>query len=503
MGHKFTRRDLEALLQGAMGKTFEEVDVRGLIDRYMEANPNKVVKGVPGDIIEQSVLGLPKDSLQKADLIIDGVPTELKTTGVYRRENGRKVEYVAKERLTITTINYSGIANERFENSHLWEKINKILLVFYQYGDSKASSTADYKNFMYLLYSYMKFSKEEIDNIKADWERVKNFFASEYGINVINELKGGNLTDWRRKELRKILSDSLNGLGYLEVSPKFPRARLAIKNSYFKEKTAEIFNQKKYSARLNDISSYDDLIVKISSSVAPYSGKTLGEIAEEASSRGQEEAARSISKASTSHILGYILTGKYVKAGLIEQIAKSGFVAKTVTVKPGGYKKEDMKLTPVVFSEFSDGTVFEDSSFYNFIFGNRFLCGVFERAPGGALRDRSKDIFVGVKIIEFSDAIFEESARSTWDKVSRMYLNNEIKSFPELRKNGEFIINRNGQKKMGTNLPKSSEYEFFLRGTGTDSSRKSHIINGYAMYHQDYWVRGSLVVDLLNKVDFI
>ena len=40
------------------------------------------VKGIAGDIIEESVLGCKKDSKQEPDILVDGVLTELKTTGM-------------------------------------------------------------------------------------------------------------------------------------------------------------------------------------------------------------------------------------------------------------------------------------------------------------------------------------------------------------------------------------------------------------------------------------
>lgn len=48
------------------------------------------ITGIAGDVIEQSVFGYERDSDQECDIEIDGVLTELKTTGV---RSERKVDW--------------------------------------------------------------------------------------------------------------------------------------------------------------------------------------------------------------------------------------------------------------------------------------------------------------------------------------------------------------------------------------------------------------------------
>lgn len=158
------------------------------------------------------------------------------------------------------------------------------------------------------------------------------------------------------------------------------------------------------------------------------------------------------------------------------------------------------KLTPVVFTEFEDGTAFEGSALFDYLFGHRLLCGVFERDSG---KDRSLDIFRGVKILEFSDSVFEDYARKVWETMRHMYLHQEMTTHVAQRKDGSVICNKNGLPKMGNNLPKAKEYEIFIKGTSGDSSKKPLVLNGHEFYKLDYWMRGSLMVDLINRSDFL
>jgi len=75
----FTRQQVDDLLTAAINKTLLQVDNAKLFAHHEGRDK---VKGIAGDIIEESVLGCKKDSKQEPDILVDGVLTELKTTGM-------------------------------------------------------------------------------------------------------------------------------------------------------------------------------------------------------------------------------------------------------------------------------------------------------------------------------------------------------------------------------------------------------------------------------------
>jgi hypothetical protein len=75
----FTREQVERLLTATIGKTLLQADAAQLFAHHEGRDK---VKGIAGDIIEESVLGCKKDSKQEPDILVDGVLTELKTTGM-------------------------------------------------------------------------------------------------------------------------------------------------------------------------------------------------------------------------------------------------------------------------------------------------------------------------------------------------------------------------------------------------------------------------------------
>ena len=105
----FTSKQIEALLGAAKGKTLLEADEANLFERY--ANSSKVT-GIAGQIVEASILHCKLDSKQEADILIDGVPYEVKTTGMIKPKKGDSPYlYECKEPVSVTAVSISKIVN--------------------------------------------------------------------------------------------------------------------------------------------------------------------------------------------------------------------------------------------------------------------------------------------------------------------------------------------------------------------------------------------------------
>ena len=91
-GHIFQKSELERILSDCIDKTLSEVDSKHVLAS------KKANKGYPGMVIEQSVLNYPADNARRPDLIVDGVETELKTTGIIKSKK-HGIKYEAKEPL--------------------------------------------------------------------------------------------------------------------------------------------------------------------------------------------------------------------------------------------------------------------------------------------------------------------------------------------------------------------------------------------------------------------
>ena len=76
---KFTKQQVQKLLEACLNKTLGEIDKNHVFDRTRQ---NPKITGIAGNVIEQSVFGYDANSDAAPDLNIDGILTKLKTTGI-------------------------------------------------------------------------------------------------------------------------------------------------------------------------------------------------------------------------------------------------------------------------------------------------------------------------------------------------------------------------------------------------------------------------------------
>lgn len=127
----FTKEQVDSLLTAVIGKTLEQVDSAKL---FVHHKGRDKVKGIAGDIVEVSILGCNKDSKQEPDIIVDGVKTEIKTTGMVKpKKKDSPYVYECKEPVSVTAVSIPVIVNEEFETSNFWHKLAHMLWVYYWY----------------------------------------------------------------------------------------------------------------------------------------------------------------------------------------------------------------------------------------------------------------------------------------------------------------------------------------------------------------------------------
>lgn len=185
---KYTKAFVYNLLEGVKGKTLGEVDKSHQFARTLNS---KKITGIAGDVIEQSVFGYERDSKQECDIEIDGVLTELKTTGVRVPKSDLKnvkgktgaaynVYLGAKEGISITGVTFEPDIQRDFKTSHFWEKSEHLLIVFYEYRSYDVVPASEYAKFPIVDYCYNCFSEDERSKLQNDWEIVRNYLQVIY-----------------------------------------------------------------------------------------------------------------------------------------------------------------------------------------------------------------------------------------------------------------------------------------------------------------------------------
>lgn len=485
--HIFSRIELNTILSSTIGKTLKEVDKN---DVFARTQKNPKITGIAGDVIEQSVLGYKADTKQSADLLVDNIPVELKTTGIrYSKKDKNSIE--AKEPMSITAVSPETIVNETFDSSKFWNKIAHTLFVYYLYDFKDTVKAAEYADFTIQGFQFHHFNEHDIKILQNDWSIVRNF---------IRNVKEEDI-DSEYPKISKLRSKMM----YLDTAPKWPhRPRFRLKRAVVTNIVKEHFG-KNFEALngSNSFNSYSELDEKLHKFTKLYKNQTIEQIATTLGFLIPPN--KPINKSIGEQIVAKMFGAKTNKLRNIDTFAKLGIIPKTIVQNSKKQRTEDMKFESIDFNEWSDNNIqnFEDSYIYNFFSSQTMLYIIFretsEKTP------LEKTVFKGFKRLQFSDEFLQNSLKPVWNQVREMIWNNEVKVSKIYNKQGQLILTpKTKVPKEETNLPKSKDFDFFIRGTGSDAAKgKVLTLNGYKMYLQYIWIKGSTIIGILSKVDYV
>ena len=524
---KFTKEFVYNLLERVKGKTLGEVDSSHQFART-EASPK--ITGIAGDVIEQSVFGYERDSDQECDIEIDGVLTELKTTGVRvpksdlkkaagKSGNAYNVYLGAKEGISITGVTFEPTIQTDFSTSHFWEKSEHLLIVFYEYKSYDVVSAADYANFPIVDYVYNKFNDTERSQLRNDWELVRDYLQDIY-----NKYKDVSERNKRLVGFTHVLRPNLLLIelvpGFKEKSTgSYQKPRYRLKKTFIDYIVRGHFDKSRLETEISlkeSFSSFAQLDARCHAISAKYKGKTFAQLKDEL---GVE--AEISNKNFGAQCVLKMFGAECKRLNQISDFTKAGIIAKTITITPAGGRTEDMKLSHIDFEEWANKDLdFQDSDVYSYFCEHSFLCPIFcERGDCGIKRDSeskkdfevrikresAKTTFEGFKRFAFDEKFIEDEVKRTWEDSRNLIYQNDLKWEFALDRNGEKIKNKSGSYKGAPNFPKSEEYKVFFRGGDNDSREeaRSVVINGVHMLPQYFWLKGTYIADKLKTIEYL
>lgn len=502
--HFFKRDELEAILFAVKDKTLGEVDKNHVFDRT-KTKPK--ITGIAGDVIEQSVLGYPPDQAQRPDLDVDGVLTELKTTGMRRKKNGARYVYEAKEPASITAVSINTIVKETFLTSNFWHKAEHMLFVFYQYEAQKTVPAAEYAGFHIRGFRFHEFSEDDRAILRRDWQLIHDFIAD------IQTRCGAEEAKKEYPNLSTILNKQTT---YLDTAPKYPNPpRFRLRKRVVTVIIQQSFDGEHFEKLPERYLSLSDVERKCAALTASFFGCSMADIL---SSFGLkvDPTKKTAAKQYAEQVIVRMFGGTAKKMSQIEMFRKLGYIGKAVTVSSRGTRTEDTKLLSVDFDELTEEWVedengilrektFEDSELYHYLHDNKLLCVVFqEDHPGRDGRITLGDnVFIGFKIVDLSDDEIMSEARRTWEETRALIRNGRLRSVPCLDKEGnQRYAPKTGVPMVAPDLPKAGDHLIFFRGTGQNAHDKI-TVNGVTMLRQNYWIKGTFLVEKLRSIPVI
>ena len=504
---KYTREYVYQLLEGVKGKTLGEVDKSS---QFARTEKSEKITGIAGDVIEQSVFGYERDSKQECDIEIDGVLTELKTTGVripksdLRYVKGKvgeayNVYLGAKEGISITGVTFEPTIQTDFMTSHFWEKSEHLLIVFYEYKSYDVVPASAYAKFPIVDYCYNTFSDEERDKLRNDWEIVRNHLQSVYDtyedVNDRNEHLVG-FTHILRPNL--LLIELVPGFKKKSTGT-YQKPRYRLKQTFVDYIVRGHFNRSRAHEEITlkeSFSSFAQLDARCHMLTTKYGGKTLGQLKSilNVESDTKDIAAKCVVR---------MFDADCKRLNQISDFTKVGIIAKTITITPTGGRTEDMKLKHIDFEEWADRDIdFIESEVYDYFCEHSFLCPVFCEYDE---KDNSKTVFEGFKRFSFDDDFIENEVKRTWDDSRKLIHKNELVWEYDYNPDGTKRINKSGAYMGAPNFPKSSEYMVFFRGGANISTEetRTECVNGIRMLPQFFWLKGSFIVNKLKEIPYL
>lgn len=498
MGHFFRREELIKRLDGCLGKTLGEVDKNRVFDKT-KIHPK--ITGIAGDVIEQSVLEYPADNKQEPDLNIEGVKTELKTTGIKMAAKNKK-RYEAKEPMSITAVSPDKIVSEEFKDSKFWHKLEHLLFVYYLYDSNKTVKAADYANFLIKGYHFYEFNDSDQEILQNDWMLVRDFLRDVQKCYPDPQSQYSRLSSELRKQLM-----------YIDTAPKWPNSpRFRLKRTVVTRIVQEHFGHK-LEQLPGKYTSYQSIDEKCMSLQKKYARKSILELGKLYNIEGNLKQ-----KAIGEKITVKMFDGKAKKMGKIALFNEIGLIGKTVRLTTAGLRTEDMKLFPIDFEEIMNKEIsFEESSFREYFANHQLLCIIFEEPDKKLMKKLEEELdkeeaekaildqtyFVGFKRLAFDDEFIEQHVKSIWDRIRYLIEHKELKDIVEFdAKTGKAKRNKKGHVISAPNFPKASEGLVFVRGTGKNSDYKNKEINGIKMYSQSIWIKGSYIASRLSEIEF-
>lgn len=290
---------------------------------------------------------------------------------------------------------------------------------------------------------------------------------------------------------------------YIDTAPKWPnKPRFRLKRATVSNIVQKYFG-KKFEGLNANYSTFKELDEKLHLLTELHHGKTIRQLMFELDIPFPIDKTKDVSKSISEKIVVKMFGAKAKKMSKIELFNKIGIISKTVTQTINETRTEDTKLFTIDFKEWTDENIdFENSFVFNYFNNQHFLCIIFEEpSPSSKLLDNK---FLGFKRLIFQDSLIENDVRKVWSNVRELINKNQLEETKVYKKDGHAIINKKtGKLKTSINFPKSKDNIIFIRGTGTDSDKKTLVINDIHMYQQNLWIKGKTLVAILNELDFI
>lgn len=455
MANYLTKEDVLKQAKIILNKTLREIipaekiaEVESKIFNYQNRR-----KGLLGELIEWFIFDKKADGRSEADFNIAGV--ELKTTPLKKHISK---QYVSKERLVFSMIDYDKIIVEKWKTSSFLKKNKLLLLMFYLWTQNQ--SIVDYKfKFIHLLSLFEDISKEDIFQIQKDWE----FIVNKIRCGEAHLLSEGDT--YYLGACTKAANSSVVRDQPMSRTPAKPRA-FSLKQQYlnFLIQKQLLGNKVDTKSIFKNRRGIETIEVVIRGIFNPFIGKTDKQII---SSLGTpiNGSAKGYKRLLVNKIIG-------IDTGKIEELEKSNTTLKVITLEHTGTLRESVSFPAFDYKDLVSQVWYDDkgetmSDFHTQLETKKFLFVVFQK-----LKD-SEDIILKRAVIWNFPLNDIKEAERVWQKTVDSINEDKYAELPKIKDSKVVHVRPHGRDSADT----------LETPQGTQEVRRSFWLNAKYIQH--------------------
>ena len=477
---EYTLEEIIEIAESAIGKTVGEIASK---------NPyrNESSKGSIGHIVEEGLFKYKINNDRKPDF--ENLGIELKVTGYVWVYGGKRVS--AKERLIITMIDYYNDYKDAFFESACYKKMEKMLLILYEYDYEK--NRDDFIITNYYLYDFNDIPEKDKIIILNDWDTIMNKIKAGFA-HELSEADTMYLGAAPKGQSRKSVTNQPFS------QEKAMRRAYSLKTTYMTYLfRGEIFDEEvEREEFIKDISSLrfkslDEIIVD---NFSPYIGMSLTEF----DKLFDIPVKRKNNK---QFLMSYVSRLMHVKdANNIEEFEKANIQIKTIRINKDNKIKESMSFPSFCFKEVaSEG--WEESQLRTMLSTTKFLFVVFKELD---IKTNEYEL-LGVKLWNMPIKTIDDEVRDVWLKTNHI-LNNELQlriknntvynNFPKKSHNKVSHVRPHGSYRSTTKpLPSTTNIKI-LDSDG--SFEPTQFIEEHSFTAQCFWLNNTYILEIISDI---
>lgn len=438
----------------------------------IEYASNSKAKGELGNFLEKYYFGYKPNSNQDADFPKVGV--ELKQTCI---DKTKKDTYRAGERLSITNISYKEPVIEDFYKSHVWKKIQHILLV--HYIRDKSMERLDYK-IQYV--NYFSPPEEDIEIIIDDYNKINQ------------KIKEGRAHEISEGDTMYLGACTKGSTAASSLQPQYygehilaKKRNFCFKQSYMNyilhnyiEKDNVPFEP---IVKENIKESFQDYVISL---INKHKGKTDKELCE------LFDRPYNNNKAQWNDLTFRMLG---IKSNRAAEFEKANIVMKTIRIEENGKNRESISLPPFKFMDLVNEE-WEDSTVFDYFDTTQFLFVVFRRIG-------EKYVLKGAQLWHMPHKDLNEIVCKEWNMYKKI-IKGGIELIKEEKENGEVEIRNNLPGMKDTEIihirPHAQKAAYKLKDgfvKGNILKDADELPNGEWMTKQSFWLNREYVLKQL------